>query len=49
MQTNKTIHRRAFMYFLVEACVILMLGAVQITTVHVMFRNHKVGKGILGF
>ena len=48
MVTNETIHFRAFLYFAVEACVILLLAAVQVLTVHLMFRNHRAGKGILG-
>jgi hypothetical protein len=47
MVTNETIHFRAFLYFAVEACVILLLAAVQILTVRLMFRN-RAGKGVLG-
>lgn len=48
MKTNQAMYGRAFMYFALEASVVFILAAVQITTVHVMFRNRRGNQGFLG-
>jgi hypothetical protein len=48
MKTNESLHRRAGVYAAVEASVLLCLAAVQIATIHIMFRHHRAGKGIIG-
>lgn len=48
MKTNEAMHGRAFMYFALEASVVLILAAVQVTTVHAMFRNRRGHQGFLG-
>lgn len=48
MVTNETIHKRAFLYFAVEACVILLLAGVQVLTVHLMFRSRRATKTFVG-
>eukprot|EP01025_Chloroclados_australasicus_P029720 TRINITY_DN29694_c0_g1_i1.p2 TRINITY_DN29694_c0_g1~~TRINITY_DN29694_c0_g1_i1.p2 ORF type:complete len:244 (-),score=23.63 TRINITY_DN29694_c0_g1_i1:185-916(-) len=47
-ETSTSTHDRARFYACMEVGVILLLTAVQVGTIHLMFRKHKSHRGLLG-
>jgi hypothetical protein len=48
MQTNKSMHKRTKVYWMIEGLVLVLITATQLFTIRIMFRRHRPGKGIIG-